>query len=366
MTAPCYICGKKSVIDGLCATCYDEGHPLIEISTPLTLLACKKCGAIKVPGGWRKVSSRYESPEELADYQIDIVLQNEIKYLVDDVSISLEEIRKLDRVTHLVIQAIGKSHEKLPLHEEKYPVEIRFSYGTCDTCGMLSGGYYEVTLQIRADGRELNDTERRDIEKLVTNMTVAKYTSDDKAFVTSMTEDKYGLDILIGSENLGKTIADELEARYLAERKENYKLIGEDKTGKRKYRITILIRLPRFSVGDFVLVDERPCQILAMTRNNLTCFDLKSRARFTMNPQSARWRTLQFLTPQSESREFMIVTHVYGQPVQIMDSTNFVITYVDEDLFEGEINTGSKIFGVVFEDRLYLLPTQNQNNENEV
>lgn len=330
----------------------------MEVSTPIPLLACKKCGSVKIPGGWQKISIGKMNAEELAEKQIEIILEPAIKLFAKGVTLSLEEEKKLDRVSHLVILASGKSHEKIPPHEEQHQVEIRFSYGTCDTCGMMSGGYYEAILQMRADGREISDDEKKEMTKTVTDMTVARYKSDDKAFITMINDDKYGIDYYIGSEFLARDLADDFESRYIAERKENYKLIGEDKTGKKKYRTTILIRLPRFLVGDFVLVNEQPCQVLAMGRKNLTCYNLVRRERFTINQKNARWRTLVYLAPLTDRREFMIVTHVYGQPVQIMDSKNFDVSEVEESVFDSEIVSGAKIYGLEIEDKLYLLSDQ--------
>jgi len=225
---------------------------------------------------------------------------------------------------------------------------------------MMSGGYYEAIIQMRADGHEISDDEKKEMTKTVTDMTVARYKSDDKAFITMINDDKYGIDYYVGSENLARDISDKFESRYIAERKENYKLIGEDKTGKKKYRTTILLRLPRFSVSDFILINEQPCQVLTMARNTLTCYNLVRRERFSINPKNARWRTISFLAPLTDRREFMVVTHVYGQPVQIMDSNSFDISEVEESAFDFEIISGAKIYGLLFEDQLYLLPDQTQ------
>ncbi|MFW9794683.1 MAG: NMD3-related protein, partial [Candidatus Thorarchaeota archaeon] len=333
-------------------------HPLIEVSSPLALLACRRCGAVKVPGGWRKMTVDVSESEDLWPLQIDILLDNEVKSLVPDIELTIEEEKRLDRVLHILLTAIGRSHEELPPHEEQYKVEVRFSYGTCDTCAMMSGGYYEALLQIRADGRPLTDEEEDDIVRTVTDMTIAEYGVDDKAFVTKVSSDKFGLDFQIGSEHLCRAIAKNLESRYLAQRKDNYKLIGQDKGGKDKFRTTILIRLNKFVVGDFVKVLDRPCQVMAMSKGGLTCFDLIQRERFTMNPKSSKWRSLEYVAPKSERREFMITTRVYGQPVQLMDSKNYDIREIDEALLDESIEAGSTVHGLLLDDEFYLLPLE--------
>lgn len=344
-------------MDGLCAECYNKEHPLIEVETPLTLLSCKRCGSVKIPGGWKKLSFAAADSDDLWPHQLDILLENEMKPLVHGIELDIEEEKRLDRVLHVVLRAFGKSHEDLPPHEEQYPVEVRFSYGTCDTCGMMSGGYYEATLQIRADGRQLTDEEENDIVRTVTDMTIAQYGSDDKAFVTKISSDRYGMDFQMGSEHLCRSIAENLESRYLAQRKQNYKLVGQDKRGKDKFRTTILIRLPRFGIGDFVRVLGNPCQVMAMSKSGLTCFDLIQRQRFTMSPKSSKWRTLEYLASKDERQEFMVTTRVYGQPVQLMDSVTFDYREIDESFLDEEVEAGTTVYGLVIDDEFYLLPS---------
>ncbi|MHA2002623.1 MAG: 60S ribosomal export protein NMD3 [Candidatus Thorarchaeota archaeon] len=357
LTAPCYECGEESVIEGLCAECYRRTHPLVEVRTPLKLLVCRRCGAVKVPGGWKTIIEQPSDPEVLIGRQIEILLEQEVKLHVEDLQLEYSEEKILDRVRHILVTASGRSDSSLSVHSESYPVEVRFSYATCDTCAMMSGGYYEGTLQIRADERQITDKEEDDIVSVVTDLTVAKYGKDVKAFVTEVSRDKYGLDFKIGSEHLCKRIADQLQERYLAQRKENYKLIGEDKRGKKKYRITILIRLPKFSLGDFVRVDSKPCQVIAMGRGGLSCYSLKDGNRFTINPKSAKWKTIEFIAPESDKRQFMIVSNLYEQPVQIMDSESFEMHEIDQKELITEVSTGETTFGLYLDDRVYLLPS---------
>jgi nonsense-mediated mRNA decay protein 3 len=313
---------------------------------------------VKIPGGWKKLSFAAADSDDLWPHQLDILLDTEVKPLVHGLELTIEEEKRLDRVLHVILRVLGQSHEDLPIHEEKYDVEVRFSYGTCDTCGMKSGGYYEATLQIRADGRQVTDEEEDDIVRIVTEMTVAQYETNEKAFVTKITSDKHGMNFQIGSDHLCRSIADVLEARYLAQRKQNYKLIGQDKGGKEKFRTTILIRLHRFRIGDFVRVLDNPCQVMAMGKGGLTYFDLVKRQRFTMNPKSSKWRSLEFLADKDDRREYMITTRVYGQPVQLMDSETFEITELDESLFDDDIESGTKVYGLIIDEVFYLLPQE--------
>lgn len=358
LTAPCYQCGKKAAIESLCSECYSLKHPLVKVGSPLTILVCRRCGAVKVPGGWRKITPPTSDPEEIIDREIAILLEQEVKVLTKDIELSYTEEKKLDRVIHILLAATGKSHPSLPVHDETYPLEIRFNHGTCDSCALMSGGYHEAILQIRADDRPLTETEETDIMDLVTDLTEAKYGRDTKAFVTETKRDRFGLNFKVGSEHLCRQIADKLESRYLAQRKENYKLIGQDRGGKKKYRITILIRLQKFTNGDFVKVEGIPCQIVSMGRGGLGCYDLSKGISFTINQKSSKWRTLEFLAPESEKRQLMVVSNAYGQPVQLMDSETFDVYELDHEAIHIELAVGETIQAFKLEDRVLLLPRE--------
>jgi nonsense-mediated mRNA decay protein 3 len=322
----------------------------------LSIETCKKCGAIRIPGGWKKVPTHIRGQEDILQFQIWNLLEREVKVSSPEVEIEIEEENRLDRVLKLRLILEGHSHPSLPPHREEYEVEIRRSFATCDTCGMMSGGYHEAILQIRADERQLTEAEEKEISDLVSEMTVSQYESDSKAFVTGVVTDRHGMDFYVGSEHLARTIATELEARYLAEKKENYKLIGQERGRKDKFRVTILIRLPRFRVGDFVEVSGNPCQVISMGRGGVTCFDLETRERFTMNQKSAKWRTLSYLTDGSEKKQFMVVTHAYGKPVQLMNASTYETLEVEEASFDSEIVVGQEVYGLEVENTLYLLP----------
>jgi nonsense-mediated mRNA decay protein 3 len=354
MTAPCYLCGEPSVIDGLCEKCYNGEHPLISVESPLSITVCKRCGSVRVPGGWKTVSST--KSESMNEEQVGILLGAEIKPLGTDISISIEEVNRLDRVLSLKIHVTGRSAPTLGDHTEEYPVEVRFSYATCDTCGMMSGGYYEAILQIRADGRPVTDREQDEIAEIARELTVSEYGKDNRAFILQIDDTKFGLDMFIGSEHLCKRIADEIEIVYLADRKDNYKLYGQERDGKKKYRITIVLRLPRYTIGDFVEIDDNPCQVLSVGRGGLTYHDLSESQSHTITKKSAKWRTVKFISPESEKRSFSIVSSTPGQMLQVMDSKTFEIHEI-ESTSAREYVSGDNVYLLEYNGRWYILPS---------
>jgi nonsense-mediated mRNA decay protein 3 len=221
---------------------------------------------------------------------------------------------------------------------------------------MISGGYHEAILQIRADGREVTEEEEEEILAIVTRIAVHEYGRDSKAYATEKDRTRKGFDLEMGSDHMCRLVADEVQSAFLAERKENYKLTGQEKGGKRKYRITILVRLPRRSVGDFVKVGDRPCQVVSVGRGSITCHDLASSERFTITPKSSSWRLLTYAAPESEKRQYQILSRAYGQPAQLMDAKTFQMTEVDEDKLDPNLAPGETAFFVIIDNTLYALP----------
>jgi nonsense-mediated mRNA decay protein 3 len=353
MTAPCYLCGTPSVVDGLCGDCYAKEHPLVTTPSVINLLSCKRCGAVKVPGGWKVILNTEPNTEEMLEQQLDIALDREIRINVPESEMLVEIEKRLDRVLKINLMITGRSHPSFDTHSETYPIEIRLEYGTCDTCGMMSGGYHEAILQVRADERFLTDEEIRDVQELVASRTINEYGKDTKAFVTHVSETKFGLDFMIGSEHLCKQIADELQSKYLAERKDNFKLIGQDRGGKEKFRTTILIRLLRYTTGDIIRVLNEPCQVLDITKGGVSCINLIDRNTFTMNPKSAKWRTIEYLVGAEDINEYMVIARTPDNSVQVMDSESYQIYEIGDNLVDPDIENGEKIRAVIIEDRLY-------------
>ncbi len=356
MTAPCYVCGAEAVIDGLCADCYEKSHPLMAVDTPLTLLTCRRCGAVKIAGTWHPLVPYPSNDDDMLDRQIDILLSREVHLSHSNIDVELTVLNRLDRVLITEISATGKSHPSLPNHTERLSLEIRLQYATCDTCGMMSGGYYESILQVRADGRQVTEEEIERITDIVTQRTVSEYGKDDRAFVTGTFRSKHGIDFHIGSEHLSRKIADELETQFLAARKENYKLITQDRGGKRKYRVTILLRLPRYQRGDVIRVSGHPCWILSLGNGSMSCYDLVDRSEFAVSPRSSKWRTIQYIGSEDSFREFSIIAKGYDQPYQLMDSQNFEIIEVEETRFTSSPQVGDTVRAISVDGDLFILP----------
>jgi hypothetical protein len=53
----------------------------------------------------------------------------------------------------------------------------------------------------------------------------------------------------------------------------------------------------------------------------------------------------------------MVVSNLSNQPVQLMDSESFEMHEIDQKDMTVDVSNGDTTFGLCFDDRVYLLPT---------
>ncbi|MEM4735952.1 MAG: NMD3-related protein [Candidatus Thorarchaeota archaeon] len=352
MVSRCFVCGLPSIVGGMCADCYRASHPLLKTRQSVSIVMCKNCGALKTASGWSHVSEADSLEERL----LAAIEHQDIEVLGTNVEIGIDEVKKLDSVIRIVLVARGCSHESLSPHVERHPVEIRIDHVMCDTCAMMRGGYHEAVIQVRAENREITDEEATRVLQLVTDRTIAEYGTDPRAYVSDVERNRYGIDFKVGSSRLAKKIGDELERTFLAERKENFKLITQDKGGRRKFRVTIMLRLPRFTAGDIVSVDGQPCVILSSGHGSMGCQNLRTGCRFSLNLKSPKWKSVEFLRPASERRKYTVVAEGYNGPYHLMDMESFHTLEVEAERFISPVHLGDEVDGVTVGEEFYVLP----------
>jgi len=67
---------------------------------------------------------------------------------------------------------------------------------------------------------------------------------DRAAFIAKIEEKRGGLDLYVNPAGLARRMASLLKSKFGAEVSESAKLIGMDRGGRRKFKISVLVRLP--------------------------------------------------------------------------------------------------------------------------
>ncbi|MBW2993463.1 hypothetical protein KY317_02725 [Candidatus Woesearchaeota archaeon] len=100
--------------------------------------------------------------------------------------------------------------------------------------------YYEGILQLRNPTKEIIRFAKNQIEK-------------SKIFVANEIKLKNGIDMYLSSQRFLRALGTKLKKRFGGQLKTSRKLhTVSRKTGKRLYRVTVLLRCPTFRAGDII------------------------------------------------------------------------------------------------------------------
>jgi nonsense-mediated mRNA decay protein 3 len=250
----CVECGAEGkVYESLCEKCFLERHKLAELPEFLDIESCKECGAFLVGSRWIKV------PMERA---VEMLLDKLITYekIVDNHQYSVEYSPE-DEMNHQIVVHCDMYVDELRATKDLHS-KVRLKPSQCVTCTRRKSRYYEATLQFRADGRDLTDEEMEAISKYVHE----RVDSATDAFISEEEKMHGGWDFLLSSKSLARNISKELASMYCAQDSSSAKLVGM-KDGQEMYRVTHLIRLPQFKVGDVINHQGGLYQIMRMATN---------------------------------------------------------------------------------------------------
>lgn len=232
----CASCGSETEWD-VCGRCYMKKHPVVQLDNIIRLKTCPRCGFYQVHGKWRNIGF---------DEALDIELGRSL-HVHEDFTVEGVELSQLSDSTYSI--TLHGTFRDTPA-EISRSFEVRIARETCYKCSRISGGYYESILQLRADGRSLEELEVQEAKRIVESV-LQKELENPKAFVSKIVEKKDGLDIYFGDRNLGRKIS-RMVAKELGGSMSESKKIAGRKDGLDFYRFTYSVRLPCYRAGDVV------------------------------------------------------------------------------------------------------------------
>ncbi len=250
----CVECGAEGpVYQSVCASCFGKKRPLVQPPTYIDVPRCAQCGAFRFRSGW----SRTEM-----DLAILELLREHVPVLPPfSKAVFTHEARPEDANNYfLTVKATGR-FENLE-QVQSFSVRLRMKPSICDTCARQAGRYFEGILQVRAEGRDLTKKETDAVRTLVLSR-VERGRDAGGDFVSRMEEVHGGLDFYVSTNALGTRLAKEVADAFGGSVRASPKLYGE-REGRELYRVTTLVRLPAFQVGDVVRRRERLAEVLAV------------------------------------------------------------------------------------------------------
>lgn len=254
----CYRCGALEVeggplIQGLCQSCFMEENRLARLPSEVQAQICSRCNAYLVGKRWREPADKESALGDaaksavLSALRVARLTQSGMRFVrpgqADKIELRIEpEIEP--RGVFVDIHARGKIHEsQVEPHVEHARVEVKPKWTTCDVCGLRSAGYHEAILQVRSKV-EIPARTLRDIKSMLEGYTTGARERNRAAFIAKIEEKPRGLDLYLSSTTLARRMASLLKTKFGAEIGETAKLIGRDRDGRGKFKVSVLARLP--------------------------------------------------------------------------------------------------------------------------
>ena len=303
----CPKCGKSSETDGLCQQCRIGGTPWFTCENRVKNVQCPSCYATKQVNTWTDNSrSREELGPELAKTAVHF--HPDVKK--PSIAVTVEERTQNRSRAHLVIRG---TLYKAPV-EGTCTVEIIWHKEQCDRCNRISGSYYEGIVQVRAEGRLPSTYEIQMSASIAQQIEDTLQSGGERlSFISDMNEIRDGIDIIIGSQHIGLLISKGIVAQLGGRYSTHPKLVGE-KNGRQLFRITYLVRLPRFQKHDVVFARKRYYEVERIESQNMRMTDLRDGTS-----KSVREDDVERLIGNSRNAESALVAFADGSIVGILD-----------------------------------------------
>jgi NMD protein affecting ribosome stability and mRNA decay len=220
---------------------------LLRAPKEIQVTICKDCQAYQLGKQW--YSSTPEEPIEdiikkaaLCSVKVARLSESGTELLNPQAAKGVKVVIEPDTKAGLVkITAIGKVHELQTAPKvEKASVKLSLVRRACDTCSFKRARHYEAVLQVRGElSQEKLSRIKTALERLV------KEAAGQEEFISDVQKQEGGLDFYLSSTALGRRMASLLKDKFGAHVSQSAKLIGQTKDGRKKFKVTILVKISR-------------------------------------------------------------------------------------------------------------------------
>jgi nonsense-mediated mRNA decay protein 3 len=344
----CVECGKEEEIfkDGVCIRCYLKRASFTKGPEILDIYTCSTCSSYKYKNTWlsesfeetlkRHIKDAFQISRELKKIQIKTECDEKGKNIACTVEISgfLEE----NKVT------------------ERHDITVRLKRTICDVCSKQFGGYYEATLQVRAEKRKLIKNELGAIRLTVENVVeILRAKGNRGLFITDMAEERGGIDFYLSEKGSAYTIAKKIQEQYGGEIKQSSTNMGM-KDSRQIYRMTYLVRLPAYRKGDFISYASSFYFISSINKNKVHVLDILNWSERVFDGKDLQ--KARILGGFELVKEMILVSQSKDE-VQVMDPKNYKTYDVRKPR---STSFDYKTISVVkLEDQIFLLPEKKHN-----
>ena len=230
------------------------------------MILCVRCPSRKVGKRWEE----YGELDELLDSTVMDSLQADRNLNIHDVELTNREMDEHRRTVSVRVSGDVIGHELL----REVSMELYLKKGVCQRCSRIAGRYFEGILQVRGEDAKLDHRVKDRIRNLVHDE-IGRTSGKDRASFISKEEDIHtGIDFYLGRSSDGRNLARLIGDRYGSKVKESSSLVGR-REGKDFYRMTYLVRIPRFSPGDHIRFHDTVYRVLKIEPERVGLLDLR-------------------------------------------------------------------------------------------
>ena len=339
----CVKCGEEDVetINGLCLNCFLDGRKLISMPHHVDLMRCANCEEFSIDDQWVR-KDLDQAVEDIALSSLAVIPEGRVA------SVGVMTEKQEDKTFVVHVQADVDVSGVIATDEDS--VIVRLKNTVCKRCSRQLGSYYESIIQVRTGEKTLDDDLRDEVVRSVTASVETQSKTNRSLFISKVQEVPGGVDIYLSSISLGKTLTRELSETYGAEVKESSSLVGVSSDGQEVYRVTFLLRLPMYHVGDVIQFKERPYKLTAVNKNGGKMIDLYSFRETSI--KKFELLTVKVLFKAKDIKEATVVSSS-PKEIQVLHPTTFVTKDVR---IPDDAEIGETVRVVDIEDDLLFIP----------
>ncbi len=320
----------------LCDSCYFEDFDFVDAPERIDVRVCSCCGAVHRGKRWVDVGAEdytdiaIEEVSEALGVHVDV---EDVAWQIDPEQVDQNTIRM-----HCYFTGVVRG---TPV-DEQVTVPVKIARQTCTRCGRIAGDYYASIVQIRAEDRTPTTEETERAEEIA-NRIVAdmEETGDRNAFVTETSETPDGLNIKVSTNKIGKKIANKMVEEFGGTVNDAETLVTEDEDGNEVYRVTFAVRLPPYTPGDVIdLEDDGGPVIVRSARGNLKGVRATTGERYEASYEEGNSPEARRLGTLEDAVETTVVTVEDDNAVQVLDPETYQAkTVARPDYFDPDAET---------------------------
>lgn len=240
----CPVCGEEAV-DVFCEEHLREQEPLIGEFKPFSMTMCSTCDRFLTRGSWEDMN-RFE---RFVKRHIKLNPKARVEY----VHFPLPVFTGKPEDFELPVEVAGTVSDFVDPYIEEYAAHVPVELAQCDRCASAKSGYFEGILQLR--------NQRPEVVEYV-EQTVARV---EEARITRATDVKGGIDFEFSNQQFLTSFVHDLQKRFGGVVRKSSKLHTYDhQRSKKVYRLTCLLQLPGFWVGDVIETRKRLVRVTSM------------------------------------------------------------------------------------------------------